>query len=92
VKRVYDKYIKNKPFVATSFVPKGQVELALENSIEADVVEEEIVEGAEDEVSVTDEITYERTPSSFDRSVEPPYWGTPELKLQMSGNPKCLQD
>ncbi|HSI71446.1 MAG TPA: pitrilysin family protein, partial [Gillisia sp.] len=80
VNRVYEKYIKNKPYVATSFVPKDQVELALENSTEADVVEEEIIEGAEDEVAVTDEIAYERTHSSFDRSVEPPYWGTPELK------------
>ncbi len=81
VKRVYEKYIKNKPYVATSFVPKGQVELALEDSKEAEVVEEEIVEGAEEEVNAVSEVEYERTPSSFDRSVEPPYWGTPELKI-----------
>src|SRR5690606_1324800 len=80
VKRVFDKYIKDKHFVATSFVPKGQAELALENSEVAEVVEEKIVEGAEDEVVIETNVTYERTPSSFDRSVEPPYWGTPEVK------------
>ncbi len=80
VKRVYDKYIKNKPFVATSFVPKGQQELALENSKEAEVVEEKIVEGAEAEIDLNEEVSYEKTPSSFDRSTEPPFWGTPEVK------------
>jgi zinc protease len=30
--RVYNKYIKGKPYVATSFVPKGQLKLALANS------------------------------------------------------------
>ena len=30
--RVYEKYVKGKPYVMTSFVPKGQVELIAENS------------------------------------------------------------
>ncbi len=80
VKRVFGKYIENKHYVATSFVPKGQVELALENSEEANVVEEKIVEGAEDEIVRNHNVSYQKTPSSFDRSVEPPYWGTPEIK------------
>lgn len=80
VMRVYEKYIKNKPFVATSFVPKGQQVLALENSKEAEVVEEKIVEGAEPEIDADQDVTYEMTPSSFDRSLEPPYWGTPEVQ------------
>jgi zinc protease len=80
VKRVYEKYIQNKPYIATSFVPKGQKNLALANSTEAEVIEEKIVEGAEDALDTTLEVTYEKTPSGFDRSVEPPYWGTPELK------------
>ncbi len=80
VKRVFEKYIKGKNYVATSFVPKGQKELALSNSVPAEVVEEQIVEGAEDEVSADAEVAYEKTPSSFDRSTEPPYWGTPEVK------------
>ena len=80
VKRVFDKYIKGKHYVATSFVPKGQKALALSNSTEAQVVEEQIVEGAEDEIVIEGPVTYDRTPSSFDRTVEPPYWGTPEVK------------
>jgi len=35
VKRVYEKYIKGKNFVATSFVPKGKVDLAAEGSVDA---------------------------------------------------------
>ena len=48
VMRVYSTYIKDKPFVATSFVPKGQQELVLSGSTEANVVEEQIVVGAEE--------------------------------------------
>jgi zinc protease len=80
VKRVYEKYIQNKPYIATSFVPKGQINLALANSTEAEVIEEKIVEGAEEALDTTREVTYKKTASGFDRSVEPPYWGTPEVK------------
>ncbi|WP_029034987.1 M16 family metallopeptidase [Salinimicrobium terrae] len=81
VMRVYEKYIKNKPFVATSFVPEEQTELALENSQLAQVEEEEIVMGAEQNFDLEDEVTYQRTPSSFDRTVEPPYGDTPQVKV-----------
>ncbi|MCY2687414.1 M16 family metallopeptidase [Salinimicrobium sp. TH3] len=81
VMRVYKKYIQNKPFVATSFVPKGQVELALEGSKPAEVEEEEIVMGAEQEFDLEEEVTYQRTPSSFDRTVEPPYGDSPQVKV-----------
>ncbi|MDR5590771.1 pitrilysin family protein [Christiangramia sp. SM2212] len=79
VLRVFNKYIKDKNFIATSFVPKAQIELALENSEKAEVVEEKIVEGAEEDFDVSTEVSYEQTPSSFDRSMEPPYQGKPEL-------------
>lgn len=79
--RVYNKYIKGKNFVATSFVPKDQLELALEGSKKAKVVEEEIVEGAEEDFDPNQNVTYEKTPSSFDRSIEPPYFGKPELNI-----------
>lgn len=79
VMRVFEKYVRNKPFVATSFVPKGQKNLALENSLEAEVVEEKIIEGAEDEVNTDVEVTFPKTPSSFDRTIEPPYGESPEL-------------
>ena len=81
VRRVYDQYIKGKHFVATSFVPKGQLPLALEGSVKADVVEEPIVEGAEEEFDLSQEVAYERTPSSFDRTVEPPYGKAPEITV-----------
>lgn len=83
VMRVYQKYIKGKNFVATSFVPKGKVNLALEGSKQAEVVEEKIVQGAEEAVDASANATYEKTPSSFDRSKEPPYGPAPQVKVPM---------
>lgn len=79
VMRVYEQYIKGKASIATSFVPKGSPELALEGATLAEVVEEKIVQGAEAAVDPNVVATYERTPSSFDRTVEPPYGPTPTL-------------
>jgi zinc protease len=81
VTRVYQKYIKDKPFIATSFVPRGKPALALEGSTKAEVVEEKIVQGAEQTVDPSAQAAYERTPSAFDRSVEPPYGPAPEVKI-----------
>ncbi|WP_439150906.1 M16 family metallopeptidase [Winogradskyella sp.] len=81
VMRVYNTYIKAKNFIATSFVPKGQVNLVLENSQLANVVEEKIIEGAEESFDPSIAATYEKTPSSFDRSIEPPYGESPELNI-----------
>jgi zinc protease len=79
VMRVYAKYIKDRPFVAASFVPKGAPTLALEGAVRANVVEEEVVIGAEEEFDPSIEASYEPTPSSFDRSVEPPAGPSPVL-------------
>jgi zinc protease len=81
VTRVYQKYIKGKNYVATSFVPKGKVNLALEGSAKAEVVEEKIVQGAENAVDPSAAATYPKTPSSFDRSVEPPYGPEPVVSI-----------
>src|SRR6185436_565679 len=81
VMRVYEKYVKGKNYVATSFVPKGKPEMALEGSKKADVVEEKIVAGAEAEVDPNIKATYQKTPSTFDRTVEPPYGPSPEVKI-----------
>ncbi|QIL78263.1 M16 family metallopeptidase [Hymenobacter sp. HDW8] len=81
VRRVYQKYIKNKKYVATSFVPKGKSALALDGSKKAEVTEEKIVQGAEDAVDPTAAATYEKTPSTFDRSMEPPYGAVPEVNV-----------
>lgn len=71
VMRVYETYIKGKNFIATSFVPSGQLELALEGSTEAEVVIEPIVQGAEESFDASIAAEYERTPSTFDRTKEP---------------------
>lgn len=81
VMRVYEKYIKGKMHVATSFVPKGKVNLALEGSKKAEVAEEKIVQGAEQEVDPSINAEYQKTPSTFDRSIEPPYGEAPQVKI-----------
>ncbi len=69
VQRVYEQYVKDKPYVATSFVPRGQTDLVLEGSEEADVTIEEIVANGEGEsFELPEDTPYEKTPSSFDRS------------------------
>ena len=69
VVRVYNQYIKNKYYVMTSFVPKGQSELAVVNSLYADVKEEEIINQVNNEnVSQGDEAVYEKTKTQYDRS------------------------
>ena len=81
VMRVYQSYIKDKNFIATSFVPKGRVAQALSGSEKAAVVEEKIVQGAEESFDPTIQATYEKTPSTFDRSVEPPYGSAPKVAI-----------
>ncbi|MDE0598875.1 MAG: zinc protease [Dokdonia donghaensis] len=83
VMRVYNTYIKGKPFVQTSFVPKGQMDLIVENSVKAEVVEEEITENVtkvvEDEAK---EIV--KTPSKIDRSTPPVVGDAPKLSIPES--------
>ncbi len=81
VVRVYEQYIKGKTFVATSFVPKGQTEFTLSESIMATVVEEPIVQGAEDEFILSDSEGYQKTASTFDRSIEPPFGEEPDMQI-----------
>ncbi len=79
VVRVYETYIKNRPYVATSFVPKGKPELALANSQVAEVVEEPIVIGAEAPPIPEDDVPFARTPSKIDRSKIPPLGPSPVI-------------
>ncbi len=69
--RVYEKYIKGKPYLATSFVPKGKPELAAEGSVVAGVKEEDILNATQVQIdeSATDEVI--KTPTAFDRTVVP---------------------
>jgi len=77
VMRVYNKYIKGKPFVMTSFVPKEQVDLIVDGSEKAEVKIEEVVPN--DATQEVDETVAEvqKTPSEIDRSVEPALGETP---------------
>lgn len=80
VKRVYKKYIKNKNYVMTSFIPKGSINLAVNESTLAQVAEEKIIDGAEETFDASITATYERTPSSFER-IEPAYGPAPQLSI-----------
>jgi zinc protease len=62
-------------------VPRGQKDLALANSEKAEVVEEAIVQGAEETFDASIQAEYERTPSSFDRTIEPAYGSAPEIQI-----------
>lgn len=87
VMRVYEKYIKEKPYVLTSFVPKGQLELIAENSEKAKVVEEEITENVETTVAeASEEKEIEKTPSKINRSTPPAVGQTPSLNVPESWN------
>jgi len=81
--RVYNKYIKDKPYVITSFVPKGKLELAANNSKKAAIVEEVIKENVD--VKIADKNNkVEKTPSKFDRSVAPTAGKSPKLNIPES--------
>ncbi len=85
IMRVYNTYIKDKPYVITSFVPKGKLELAAKDSQLAAVVEEEIKDNVDVVIEdVADEVL--KTPSNFDRSVEPDTGETPKLNIPESWN------
>jgi len=81
VKNAYQKYIKNKNYVETSFVPKGEVALAAENSVNAGIVEEDVTKAAEVKVVGQEEETVVKTPTKFDRSVQPPVGPDPEVTI-----------
>jgi len=80
INRVFELYIKDMDFVATSFVPKGQASLALNGSREAIIVEENITEAVAG-FDVDEIVDFKRTPSNFDRTIEPPYGSPPETPI-----------
>jgi zinc protease len=80
--RVYDRYLKDRNYVQTSFVPRGQADLAVEGSERAVVVVEDITAATSAGTRIADaHAAMEPLPSSFDRSVEPPPGPTPEVKV-----------
>lgn len=81
VQRVYKQYIKGRPHVAASIVPRGQAAQALADSSRAEIVEEQIVNGAEEQFDVSAAAEYEKTPSSFDRAIEPAFGAPAETAV-----------
>ena len=79
--KVYNKYIKNKPYLATSFVPKGQLNLMVEGSVKAGIREESIAEATQVEIKDKTEEPVVKTPAGFDRSVTPVDGPDPALNL-----------
>jgi zinc protease len=81
IKNVFQKYLKGKKFVETSFVPKGEVNLIAENSVNAGIVEEDATKAAEvkDVPSAGEKLI--KTPTKFDRSVQPLVGPDPEVKI-----------
>lgn len=80
VKRVFQTYIKNKNSIITSFVPKDQIGLIVTGSVKANVVEEKIEQGKEEQFAENDAIKFEITPTVHDRS-EPALSALPTLNV-----------
>jgi zinc protease len=78
---VYNKYIKGKNYVATSFVPKGQVDLVADGSVNAGIVEEDVTKATQVEMTAGGEEVILKTPSSFDRSVAPVPGPDPSISI-----------
>lgn len=79
--RVYNNYIKDKPYIATSFVPKGMTNLIADGSVKADIVEEDILNATEVKIEDSPEEEIVKTPSSFDRSIVPQDSEMPTLNI-----------
>lgn len=79
--RVYNTYLKGKPHIVTSFVPKGQPEAMAENSLKAEVNEEDITKASQVEIADLPATEVEKTPSVIDRTAEPPAGPEPEVRV-----------
>jgi zinc protease len=83
IKAAYNKYIKDKNFVETSFVPKGQSALIAQGSKSAGIVEEDVTKAAEVKADATPEEPIVKTPAKFDRSVMPKVGPDPEVTIPL---------
>ncbi len=79
--RVYDKYIKNRPYLAVSFVPKGQPDMVAAGSVRAAITEEKISEATQVEIKDKTEEPIVKTKTTVDRSVMPADGPDPSLVL-----------
>jgi zinc protease len=81
IKAVFQKYIKGKNFIETSFVPIGQANLIVEGSTNAGIVEEDVTKAAEVKADAIAEEAIVKTPTKFDRSVMPAIGPDPEVTI-----------
>jgi len=79
--RVYNKYVKGQPYLATSFVPKGQVGMVADGSVDAGVMEEDIANATQVDIEEMEEEEIPMTPSAFDRTKMPADGPDPEVTL-----------
>ncbi|NQY65117.1 MAG: insulinase family protein [Alteromonadaceae bacterium] len=83
--RVFREYVLHKNYIATSFVPKGKLVLAMSDAVKANIVEEKIIQGAEKQKMAADKemklSPVAQAASSFDRSVNPTYGKTPTITV-----------
>lgn len=78
---VYNRYIKGKNYVATSFVPRGQADLVAAGSVNAGIVEEDITKAVQNIIAETKEEEIVKTPSKIDRSIQPQPGPDPALTV-----------
>ncbi len=83
---VYNRYIKSRNYVATSFVPRGQLNLIADGSSDAGIIEEDISRATQMEVIADADEKIEKTPGKFDRSVAPVPGPDPEIKIPVVWN------
>jgi zinc protease len=81
IMRAYEKYIKGRPHIVTSFVPRGRPEMMAENSVRAVVNEEDITKASQVAIEDIQETAVEKTPSVIDRTKEPPAGPEPEVRV-----------
>lgn len=90
---VYNKYIKNKNYVLTSFVPKGKLDLAAENSPVFIIPGENLTPFTEEQKLEKrnlpeNQVKVEKIKSDFDRSKIPALGPDPALKTPKVWNNK----
>jgi zinc protease len=81
IRMVYNKYIKGKPQIVTSFIPKGQLDMMAENSVPAGIKEENITEASKVEIAEEGNAEITKTASAIDRTAEPPAGKEPEVNV-----------
>ena len=81
VKAVFNKYIKGKNYIETSFVPKGQSDKIVEGSKNAGIIEEDVTKAAEVKANTIAEEPIVKTPTRFDRSAMPKIGPDPEVTI-----------